>query len=76
MPLFECTGDEEHQSAKPRESDVESSDFEDRSFVKEEAQSQSEEGSLENGAEEQEVDGSEYYSGISISGPLNVLILL
>jgi len=58
-----CIGDDEHQSARQRESDIGSSDFEDRSFVKEEAQSQSE-GSFENGVD-QEVNGSESDSGIS-----------
>ena len=70
LNIIFCTGDEEHQSARPRELDVGSSDFEDRSFVKEEAQSQSE-SSFENGVE-QEVDGSENDSGISAGGLFNV----
>ncbi|KAG0575309.1 hypothetical protein KC19_VG335400 [Ceratodon purpureus] len=63
--VIDLRGDEEHQSARPRESDVRSSDFEDRSFVKDEAQSQSE-SSFENGVE-QEVDGSENDSGIVVT---------
>jgi hypothetical protein len=68
--LFRCTGDDEHQSAGQRESDAGSSDFEDRSSLKEEAQSQSE-GSSENGVE-QDLDGTESDSGISADGLLNV----
>lgn len=70
-----CTGVNGHQYAKQRESDIGSSDFEDRSFGKEEAQSLSE-GSFENGVD-QEVDGSESDSGIrTVEWTLNCTLSL